>query len=64
MSRLLKLAEKMVATGLFVGLNKGHVVTKREQPPRPNNRKGVSSLMLLTLFLLLSPIWFHWSLLV
>jgi len=56
MSRLLKLAEKMVATGLFVGLNKGHVVTKREQPPRPNNRKGVSSLMLLTLFLLLSPI--------
>ncbi|KAL0728730.1 hypothetical protein Bca4012_024823 [Brassica carinata] len=26
--------------GLFVGLNKGHVVTRRDQPPRPNNRKG------------------------
>ncbi|XP_010423862.1 PREDICTED: 60S ribosomal protein L36-3 [Camelina sativa] len=33
----------MVATGLFVGLNKGHIVTKREQPPRPNNRKGKTS---------------------
>ena len=29
-------------TGLFVGLNKGHVVTKRELPPRPSAHKGVS----------------------
>ncbi|KAM0868047.1 hypothetical protein ACQ4PT_041593 [Festuca glaucescens] len=27
-------------TGLFVGINKGHVVTKRELPPRPSDRKG------------------------
>ncbi|CAN6280784.1 unnamed protein product [Urochloa humidicola] len=27
-------------TGLFVGLNKGHIVTKRELPPRPSGRKG------------------------
>ncbi|PKU83132.1 60S ribosomal protein L36-2 [Dendrobium catenatum] len=27
-------------TGLFVGLNKGHIVTKRELPPRPSSRKG------------------------
>jgi len=31
-----------VKTGLFVGLNKGHVVTRRELAPRPNSRKGVS----------------------
>ncbi|CAD5184092.1 unnamed protein product [Musa acuminata subsp. malaccensis] len=30
-------------TGLFVGLNKGHIVTKRELPPRPSNRKGKTS---------------------
>ena len=29
-------------SGLFVGINKGHVVTKRELPPRPSDRKGVS----------------------
>jgi large subunit ribosomal protein L36e len=29
-------------SGLFVGINKGHVVTKRELPPRPSHRKGVS----------------------
>ncbi|XP_074577893.1 large ribosomal subunit protein eL36y-like [Curcuma longa] len=28
-------------TGLFVGLNKGHIVTSRELPPRPSSRKGV-----------------------
>ncbi|XP_022757332.1 60S ribosomal protein L36-3-like isoform X2 [Durio zibethinus] len=26
--------------GLFVGLNRGHVVTKKEWAPRPSNRKG------------------------
>ncbi|XP_026666176.1 60S ribosomal protein L36-3-like isoform X1 [Phoenix dactylifera] len=30
-------------TGLFVGLNKGHIVTKRELPPRPSSRKGKTS---------------------
>ena len=30
-----------VKTGLFVGLNKGHVVTRRELAPRPRARKGV-----------------------
>jgi len=29
-------------TGLFVGLNKGHVVTKRKLQPRPSTYKGVS----------------------
>ncbi|PKA51937.1 60S ribosomal protein L36-2 [Apostasia shenzhenica] len=33
-------------SGLFVGLNKGHVVTKRELPPRPSSRKGVRALNL------------------
>jgi hypothetical protein len=28
-------------SGLFVGINKGHVVTKRELAPRPSDRKGV-----------------------
>ncbi|RWW31055.1 hypothetical protein GW17_00004347 [Ensete ventricosum] len=28
-------------TGLFVGLNKGHIVTKRELAPRPSSRKGL-----------------------
>jgi hypothetical protein len=28
-------------SGLFVGINKGHVVTKRELLPRPSDRKGV-----------------------
>jgi hypothetical protein len=32
----------MVASGLAVGLNKGHVVTKRELPARASRRKGVS----------------------
>ncbi|KAG2427736.1 hypothetical protein HXX76_012061 [Chlamydomonas incerta] len=30
----------MVATGLAVGLNKGHVVTKREQTVRPSRTIG------------------------
>ncbi|KAE9611313.1 putative ribosomal protein L36e [Lupinus albus] len=35
------MAPKQPSTGLFVGLNKGHVVTKRELPPRPSDRKGL-----------------------
>ncbi|KAF6146310.1 hypothetical protein GIB67_031332 [Kingdonia uniflora] len=30
-------------TGLFVGLNKGHIVTKKELAPRPSARKGKTS---------------------
>lgn len=35
------MAPKQPSTGLFVGLNKGHVVTKKELAPRPSDRKGV-----------------------
>jgi hypothetical protein len=31
----------MTATGIAVGLNKGHVTTKRELAPKPASRKGV-----------------------
>ncbi|XP_039041438.1 uncharacterized protein LOC120180099 isoform X2 [Hibiscus syriacus] len=34
------MATKKPNTSLFVGLNKGHVVTKKELAPRPSNRKG------------------------
>ncbi|CAK9134413.1 unnamed protein product [Ilex paraguariensis] len=34
---------KQPNTGLFVGLNKGHVVTKKELAPRPSDRKGKTS---------------------
>lgn len=34
---------KQPNTGLFVGLNKGHIVTKKELPPRPSDRKGKTS---------------------
>ncbi|KAJ4766987.1 60S ribosomal protein L36 [Rhynchospora pubera] len=34
------MATKQPNTGLFVGLNKGHIVTKREIPLRPSSRKG------------------------
>ncbi|KAF7075773.1 hypothetical protein CFC21_080524 [Triticum aestivum] len=34
-----------VKTGLFMGINKGHVVTKLELPPRPSDRKGMSILL-------------------
>jgi large subunit ribosomal protein L36e len=35
------MAPLQAKSGLFVGINKGHVVTKRELPPRPSHRKGV-----------------------
>ncbi|KAK7381089.1 hypothetical protein VNO78_33613 [Psophocarpus tetragonolobus] len=38
-----EMAPKQPSTGLFVGLNKGHVVTKKELPPRPSDRKGKTS---------------------
>ncbi|CAL5405091.1 unnamed protein product [Camellia sinensis] len=39
----LVMAPKQPNTGLFVGLNKGHVVTKKELAPRPSDRKGKTS---------------------
>ncbi|KAK3447193.1 hypothetical protein EUGRSUZ_A02774 [Eucalyptus grandis] len=38
-----EMAPKQPSTGLFVGLNKGHIVTKKELAPRPSDRKGKSS---------------------
>ncbi|CAN7051870.1 unnamed protein product, partial [Brassica rapa subsp. trilocularis] len=38
-----KMTTPQVKTGLFVGLNKGHVVTRRELAPRPRARKGKTS---------------------
>ena len=32
-------------TGLFMGINKEHVVTKLELPPRLSDRKGMSILL-------------------
>lgn len=37
------MAPKQPKSGLFVGINKGHVVTKREVAPRPSDRKGKTS---------------------
>ncbi|KAM0918822.1 hypothetical protein ACQ4PT_008570 [Festuca glaucescens] len=34
------MAPSQPKSGLFVGINKGHVVTKRELAPRPSDRKG------------------------
>ncbi|XP_078180672.1 large ribosomal subunit protein eL36x-like isoform X1 [Carex rostrata] len=39
----LEMAPKQPNTGLLVGINKGHIVTKRELPPRPSSRKGQTS---------------------
>ncbi|KAG6511895.1 hypothetical protein ZIOFF_029974 [Zingiber officinale] len=39
----LAMAPPQPKTGLFVGLNKGHVVTRRELAPRPSSRKGKTS---------------------
>ncbi|KAI4351719.1 hypothetical protein L6164_006046 [Bauhinia variegata] len=38
-----RMAPKQPSTGLFVGLNKGHIVTKKELAPRPSDRKGKTS---------------------
>jgi hypothetical protein len=35
------MAPTQAKSGLFVGINKGHIVTKREVPLRPSDRKGV-----------------------
>ncbi|KAL5973290.1 60S ribosomal protein L36B [Asimina triloba] len=40
---LLAMAPQQPKSGLFVGLNRGHVVTKRELAPRPSARKGKTS---------------------
>ncbi|XP_042464027.1 60S ribosomal protein L36-3-like [Zingiber officinale] len=40
---LTEMAPPQPKTGLFVGLNKGHIVTRRELPPRPSSRKGKTS---------------------
>ena len=45
------MAPKKPNTGLFVGLNKGHIVTKKELAPRPSDRKGVSFLILIICYL-------------
>ncbi|KAJ8631708.1 hypothetical protein MRB53_025031 [Persea americana] len=37
------MAPSQPKSGLFVGLNKGHIVTKREVAPRPSDRKGKTS---------------------
>lgn len=37
------MAPPMAKSGLFVGLNKGHIVTRREVAPRPSDRKGKTS---------------------
>ncbi|RWR72195.1 Ribosomal protein L36e [Cinnamomum micranthum f. kanehirae] len=37
------MAPSQPKSGLFVGLNKGHVVTKRDLAPRPSDRKGKTS---------------------
>ena len=37
------MAPKPPSSGLFVGLNRGHVTTKKELAPRPSDRKGKTS---------------------
>ncbi|KAI5347066.1 PREDICTED: 60S [Prunus dulcis] len=37
------MAPKQPNTGIFVGLNKGHIVTRKELAPRPSDRKGKTS---------------------
>lgn len=36
-------ADTFVGLGIAVGMNKGHVVQRRELPPRPSRRKGYLS---------------------
>ena len=42
-----------VKSGLSVGQNKGHIVTRRELAPRPSDRKGVCIFLLIEIFKLL-----------
>jgi hypothetical protein len=35
--------ETDIVIGIAVGMNKGHVVRRRELPPRPSRRRGVLS---------------------
>ncbi|KAL8166480.1 hypothetical protein V2J09_007979 [Rumex salicifolius] len=37
------MAPKPPSSGLIVGLNKGHIVTRKELPARPSDRKGKTS---------------------
>ncbi|KAJ3416266.1 hypothetical protein HDV05_002556 [Chytridiales sp. JEL 0842] len=37
------IAAKPARSGIYVGLNKGHVTTSRAQKPKPSNRKGALS---------------------
>ncbi|KAF5479073.1 hypothetical protein F2P56_005577 [Juglans regia] len=37
------MAPKQPNTGLFVGLNEGHIVTKKDLAPRPSDLKGKTS---------------------
>ncbi|KAL0347809.1 UNVERIFIED_CONTAM: 60S ribosomal protein L36 [Sesamum calycinum] len=37
------MAPQQPNSGLFVGLNKGHITTKKELAPRPSDRKGKTS---------------------
>ncbi|KAK4571589.1 hypothetical protein RGQ29_030130 [Quercus rubra] len=37
------MAPKQPNTGLCVGANRGHIVTKKELAPRPSDRKGKTS---------------------
>lgn len=48
------MAPKQPNTGLFVGLNKGHIVTKKELAPRPSDRKGVCSFSFFVISMILS----------
>jgi hypothetical protein len=54
------MAPKQPNTGLFVGLNKGHVVTKKDLAPRPSDRKGVSNVISCKFHCSICLIWF-WS---
>ncbi|VVA22619.1 PREDICTED: 60S [Prunus dulcis] len=42
-AELEEMAPAAPKSGIFVGLNKGHIVTKRELAPRPSDRKGKTS---------------------
>ena len=37
------MAPKPAKSGIAVGLNKGHIVTRKELAPRPSDRKGKTS---------------------